>query len=151
MRVTRGELVRGDSVVLRVGDTRSDGQATPAAPYTVERINFYVGVDHKGDGSWAYLPYVVTAAILPGPPAKLAVTAPSVAATGEIFALHVRVEDVNSNPRAAFVGDLSVVVDGVECTRVSMSPDDRGIIEVAGLSLSEPGIFRCSGFTRVLG
>ena len=144
VRVTRGELVRGDSVVLRVGDTRSDGQATPAAPYTVERINFYVGVDHKGDGSWAYLPYVVTAAILPGPPAKLAVTAPSVAATGEIFALHVRVEDVNSNPRAAFVGDLSVVLDGVECTRVSMSPDDRGIIEVAGLSLSEPGIFRFS-------
>ena len=68
----------------------------------------------------------------------------NLAATGEIFALHVRVEDVNSNPRAAFVGDLSVVVDGVECTRVSMSPDDRGIIEVAGLSLSEPGIFRFS-------
>ena len=67
VRVVRGELRHGDSVVLRVGA----GQPTAAPPYNIERINYYVAVDHEGDGTWLYLPYCVTAAIVPGPPAKL--------------------------------------------------------------------------------
>ena len=95
-----GELRHGDTVVLRVGA----GEPTAAPAYSIERINYYVAVDHAGDGTWIYLPYCVTASIVPGPPAKLGVTAPSVVGVDEAFALHVRAEDVSSNPGAAFVG-----------------------------------------------
>ena len=121
VRVVRGELRHGDSVVLRVGA----GQPTAAPPYNIERINYYVAVDHEGDGTWLYLPYCVTAAIVPGPPAKLGVTAPSVVGVDEAFALHVRAEDVNSNPGAAFVGDLLVSLDGRETARASVSGRGR--------------------------
>ena len=104
VRVVRGELRHGDSVVLRVGDTREGGQPTAAPPYNIERINYYVAVDHEGDGSWLYLPYCVTASIVQGPPSKLGVTAPSVVDVNETFALHVRAEDVNSNPGAGYRG-----------------------------------------------
>ena len=128
VRVVRGELRHGDSVVLRVGA----GQPTAAPPYNIERINYYVAVDHAGDGTWLYLPYCVTAAIVPGPPAKLGVTAPSVVGVDEAFALHVRAEDVNSNPGASFVGELLVSLDGRELARASVGADDGGIVEING-------------------
>ena len=138
VRVVRGELRHGDSVMLRVGA----GQPTAAPPYNIERINYYVAVDHAGDGTWLYLPYCVTAAIAPGPPAKLGVTAPSVVGVDESFALHVRAEDVNSNPGAAFVGDLLVSLDGREMARASVGADDGGIVEIKGLRIERPGVHR---------
>ena len=138
VRVARGELRHGDEVVLRVGA----GEPTAAPAYSIERINYYVAVDHAGDGTWTYLPYCVTASIVPGPPAKLGVTAPSVVGLDEPFALHVRAEDASSNPGAAYVGELQVSLDGVELARASVTEDDGGIIEVEGLRFERLGVHR---------
>ena len=112
VRVVRGELRHGDAVVLRVGA----GQPTAAPPYNIERINYYVAVDHEGDGTWLYLPYCVTAAIVPGPPAKLGVTAPSVVGVDESFALHVRGGgrqfESGRGLRGRFAGELGRAGDG---------------------------------------
>ncbi len=138
LRVVRGELRHGDEVVLRVGG----GEPTAAPAYSIERINYYVAVDHAGDGTWTYLPYCVTASIVPGPPAKLGVTAPSVVGLDEPFALHVRAEDASSNPGAAYVGELRVSLDGVELVSVSVTEDDGGIVEVEGLRFERLGVHR---------
>ena len=138
VRVVRGELRHGNSVTLRVGA----GQPTAAPAYSIERINYYVAVDHAGDGTWTYLPYCVTASIVPGPPAKLGVTAPSVVGLDEAFALHVRAEDASSNPGASYVGELRVSLDGVELASASVSADDGGIVEVDGLRFDRVGVHR---------
>ena len=108
----RGELRHGDEVVLRVGA----GEPTAAPAYSIERINHYAAVDHEGEGTWTYLPYCVTASIVPGPPAKLGVTAPSVVGLDE----SVRVARAGGGHelepgRGVLVGDLRLVsLDGVE-------------------------------------
>ncbi len=142
VQVERGELRRGDAVVLRVGDARAGGHPTAAPAYSVERITFYCAVDYTGSGVWTYLPYAVTAAIVPGPPVTLTATAPSVIAAGEPFALHVRAEDVNANPGAAYAGDLHVRLDGADLARASMGAADAGIVEIEGLRIDQPGIHR---------
>ena len=149
VRVVRGELRHGDSVTLWVGA----GQPTAAPAYSIERINYYVAVDHAGDGTWIYLPYCVTASIVPGPPAKLGVTAPSVIGLDEPFALHVRAEDENSNPGAPYVGE-SAGVSGraVEvASGVRWRLRTRGLLKSKGCGLDSAGVHRLTVRSCVMG
>ena len=49
---------------------------------------------------------------------------------------------MNSNPGAAFVGELRVSLDGREMARASVGADDGGIVEIEGLRIGSPGVHR---------
>jgi hypothetical protein len=124
------------------------GTATfPAAvpPFAQRRCVFWVDVDYSGDEQYQRLPEPLIVSIMPGPAAKATLVAPSVVAPGETFALRVRFEDGNSNPRAAYTGRARFACKGARATlagNYEFSGADDGWRVFGNCVLQSEGVFR---------
>ncbi|MEW6355792.1 MAG: DUF3604 domain-containing protein [Planctomycetota bacterium] len=106
--VAHGGLAQGDKITLTYGDTTwgSDGAFVGNTPRNDQAIRVFVDADRKGRYTEvAGSPLKVD--VVPGPPARIAVVAPSLARFDEEFTLRVAITDEQHNrPRAVVRGHL---------------------------------------------
>jgi len=117
--VSEGSLVAGDQILV--------AYTGRADRYAERQESFWFAVDGDGDGVRKNLD-PVHVDVDAGPPARLMVTLPSVAAPGEDFRLVIAALDRQGNAHPDFSGDL--VVTGPATLglprKLVISPDDRG-------------------------
>jgi Protein of unknown function (DUF3604) len=109
-------------------------------------------VDYEGEGVTRSIWPPMVVRVMPGPAAKMTLVLPTVAATGEALRLRGRLEDENSNIRAAhgepirltLVDESGAEVDG--CSK-SLTVGESGIFELEDWNASTPGVYRVRATT----
>jgi hypothetical protein len=144
--VQAGTLERGQSVTVRVGD-RSGGGAGSEVFWSAVSGQFLVAVDREGDGRFQGArgnPHCFEVVAHPVPD-LLRLLGPTVARTGEPYALHLGIYDRNRNIIESFTGEVRLDappgIAGVP-ESLHLTPEDRGIRIIEGVTVDRPGVFR---------
>ncbi|MFP6592921.1 MAG: hypothetical protein VCE12_20615 [Candidatus Latescibacterota bacterium] len=146
--VDKGVFARGDSFIVRLGDTRGGGCGSEVF-WSATAGQLLLAIDATGAGSFvgagAPLAFRV---VHHAAPRLLRLLGPSVAAVNEAFDLHVGLFDRNGNPCEDFAGSINFTpeetVDGLP-RRVELSSGDGGVKIVEGVRLRSAGVFRLRG------
>ncbi|MFQ6098175.1 MAG: DUF3604 domain-containing protein, partial [Armatimonadota bacterium] len=91
-------LAPGDRIILTYGDTRGGSPGSRAQTFCEDTFEFRVVADPFGTGQGVVLPDSPTVRIVPGPPSRLVVIAPSEAVVGQPVEVFVKAEDRWGNP-----------------------------------------------------
>ncbi|WP_137126549.1 DUF3604 domain-containing protein [Roseomonas sp. HF4] len=102
--VARGFLSPGDTITIRMGDTRGGSPGMRMQTYCEARFHYLVLADVFATCNWALLPEQPGFRIVPGPPARRLAILPTRRAPGEPFALLLRADDRWGNPAALPAG-----------------------------------------------
>jgi hypothetical protein len=141
IEVTGRPLVEGDRLEIVYGAGPARAQTDR---YAERGSRFWIAVDGDGDGVRAFLPDSPAIDVLPGPPAELRVTVPSVARPGEDLRVVVAVLDAALDTGVSFAGD-AVFVDppaGLALPHaVHFDGSEHGRREVRAVA-REPGTYR---------
>jgi hypothetical protein len=104
-----------------------------ADSYAERASRFWFAVDGDGDGIRGLVPDSPAVDVGPGPPARLALTLPSVARPGETVRLNVAVLDAVGNAWPEVEGSLTLAADGAEVrlpAGVRLAAEDHGRVAV---------------------
>jgi hypothetical protein len=96
--VARGFLSPGDTITVRLGDTRGGSPGMRMQTYCEARFHYLVLADVFATCNWALLPVQPGFPVIPGPPARRLAILPTRRAPGEPFALLLRGDDRWGNP-----------------------------------------------------
>ncbi len=124
-RFERGEQIR---IVYGAG-----APGARADIYAERGSRFWISVDGDGDGIRGLLQDSPGVDVGPGPPARLALSLPSVARPGEAVRLNVAVLDAVGNAWPMVEGELELSAAGGDArlpATVRLGPDDRGRVVV---------------------
>lgn len=151
--VDTGVFARGDSFVVRLGDTRGGGCGSEVF-WSATSGRLLLAVDTIGEGGFvgagAPLAFRV---VHHSKPRRLRLLGPSVVAVNEAFDLHVGLFDRNGNPCENFAGavDFSpeAAVEGLP-DRVELRAEDGGVKIVEGVRLHRTGVYRLRGASDCL-
>lgn len=102
--VVRGFLAPGDSITVRLGDTRQGSPGLRMQTYCEPDFHFLVLADVFATCNWALLPNQPTVPVVPGPAVRRLALLPTQRAPGEPFALLLRGDDRWGNPAALPAG-----------------------------------------------
>jgi hypothetical protein len=102
--VARGFLSPGDTITVRLGDTRGGSPGMRMQTYCEDRFHYLVLADVFATCNWALLPVQPGFPIVPGPAARRLAILPTRRAPGEAFALLLRADDRWGNPAALPAG-----------------------------------------------
>ena len=141
IKVVGRPLVAGERVTLVYG-AGPPGAATDR--FAERGSRFWFAVDGDGDGVRAVLPDSPEVEVLPGEPARLEVTLPSVARPGERVAVTLALLDGHGNAGAPVAAEIGFPEPppGLELPpRVALAPADGGRKTVQAVA-REPGIVR---------
>jgi hypothetical protein len=130
IRVEGRALVAGRRVRIEYG---AGPQAARADRFAERGSRFWVAVDGDGDGVRGLLPDSPAVDVVPGPPERLVVTAPSVVRPGERLPLHVAVLDAEGDAWPTVEGEVTLrtTAAGVKTpSRVRLVTSDRGCRKV---------------------
>jgi hypothetical protein len=106
--VARGFLSPGDTITIRMGDTRGGSPGMRMQTYVEARFHYLVLADVFATTNWALLPVQPGFPIVPGPGARRLAILPTQRAPGEPFALLLRADDRWGNPTALPAGSHSL-------------------------------------------
>jgi hypothetical protein len=115
-------------------------RAARADTYAERASHFWIAVDGDGDGVRGLLPDSPTVDVGPGPPARLALSLPSVARPGETVRLNLAVLDAVGNAWPEVEGEVSLSAEGAEArlpATVRLVPQDRGRLAVDVKAMAE--------------
>jgi hypothetical protein len=98
--VARGFLSPGDTITIRMGDTRGGSPGMRMQTYVEARFHYLVLADVFATTNWALLPVQPGFPIVPGPEARRLAILPTRRAPGEPFSLLLRADDRWGNPTA---------------------------------------------------
>jgi hypothetical protein len=140
IRVGRGFLRGGETITIRLGDTRKGSPGLRLQTNVEPTFEFKVLVDAFATYEFTELPQSPEIALVPGPAARWKALLPSQNILGEPFRLCIVAEDRWGNPTAAGVGPLklntSSPIGGLPAAAI---PDGDGTFIVEGLVAKEPG------------
>ena len=141
IRVQRGFLREGESITVRLGDTRGGSPGMRMQTFHETAFKFKVLVDAFATYNYVELPLQPAIDIVAGPPVLYKAILPTVRRVGDVFSLGFKGEDKWGNP--------SNLVEGTFTLRASMPVKGlpariearRGTFaqRIGGLSVSAPG------------
>ncbi len=108
IRVQRGFLREGDTITVRLGDTRGGSPGLRMQTFTEPTFEFKVLVDPFATYNYVELPEQPTIAVLAGPPVGWKALLPTTRRTGEPFTLGFKGEDKWGNPSHLAQGRYTV-------------------------------------------
>ena len=112
IRVQRGFLREGDTIIVRLGDSRSGSPGLRMQTFQEPTFEFKVLVDAFATYNYVELPAQPVVSIVAGPPVLYKAILPTVRRAGQTFSLGFKGEDKWGNP--------SHLVDGAFTLRASM-------------------------------
>jgi hypothetical protein len=140
--IRSGRLEAGQRIFLKVGDTSGGAPAAYVPPTAQRDCSYQVLVDAEGTGEFVPLPEEMVVNVIPGPPHKVSVVAPSVVGMNEDFRFLVRFEDINCNPGAKYQGEVSLECRGANLPDgLRLEAADEGRKQVKA-SISAAGVHR---------
>ncbi|MCL4744795.1 MAG: DUF3604 domain-containing protein [Burkholderiaceae bacterium] len=98
IRVQRGFMREGDTITVRLGDTRGGSPGLRMQTFTEATFEFKVLVDPFATYNYIELPQQPTIAVLAGPPVGWKALLPTARRAGETFTLGFKGEDKWGNP-----------------------------------------------------
>jgi hypothetical protein len=98
IRVQRGFLREGDTIVVRIGDTREGSPGIRIQTFTEPTFEFKVLVDAFATYNFIELPIQPTIPVVAGPPVLYKAILPTQRRVGDVFALGFKGEDKWGNP-----------------------------------------------------
>ncbi len=141
IRVQRGFLREGDTITVRIGDTRQGSPGIRVQTFVEHTFEFKVLVDAFATYNFVELPQQPSVAIVAGPPVLYKAILPTERSVGDKFALGFKGEDKWGNPsdrtQGRFTLESSVPVAGLP-EAVDVQAGHASTI-VPGLSVAQPG------------
>jgi hypothetical protein len=141
IRVGRGFLRSGDTITIRLGDTRKGSPGLRLQTNVEPTFEFKVLVDAFATYQFTELPQSPEVALVAGPAARWKALLPSQNIVGEPFRLCIVAEDRWGNPTAAGVGPLKLKttspIGGLP--EAALMPREDGTYVVEGLVAKAPG------------
>ena len=141
IRVQRGFLREGDTITVRIGDTRQGSPGIRIQTFTEPTFEFKVLVDAFATYNFVELPIQPTIPVVAGPPVGYKALLPTQRRVGQPFTFGFKGEDKWGNPshqvRGRFTLEPSIPVQGLpESIDV-----EAGALSTAlhGLSVAQPG------------
>lgn len=117
IRVQRGFLREGDTITVRLGDTRQGSPGMRIQTFSEPTFEFKVLVDAFATYNFVELPIQPTIAVVAGPPVLYKAILPTQRRVGQPFALGFKGEDKWGNPSHRVAGrfrlEPSIPVDGL--------------------------------------
>jgi len=98
IKVERGFLREGDTITVRIGDTRKGSPGLRVQTFVEPTFEFKVLVDAFATYNYVELPKSPTIAVVAGPPVLYKAILPTGKRAGEAFALGLKGEDAWGNP-----------------------------------------------------
>ena len=131
-----GELVQGDEIRVRYGDTSEDPTCAHQFPDRAMTDVRWASYEQLGGSAWIEIEPAPTFEVQAKEATQIHVAAPSYVLTGEPFALKVAVMDRLGNAQPGWKGSLEV-----EGQSHTLGPQDGGWHDFE-LSLDAPGVYR---------
>lgn len=141
IRVQRGFLREGDTITVRIGDTRLGSPGIRVQTFTEPTFEFKVLVDAFATYNFVELPIQPTVPVVAGPPVLYKAILPTQRRTGQPFTFGFKSEDKWGNPshrvRGRFTLEASVPVKGLP----GHIDVEEGSLSTAlhGLTVESPG------------
>jgi len=141
IRVGRGFLRAGDTITIRLGDTRQGSPGLRLQTNVEPTFEFKTFVDAFATYEFTELPQSPEIALVPGEATRWKALLPSQNILGEPFRLCIVAEDRWGNPTTRGIGPIVVTAPPqiVGLSAAPLSPREDGTIVVEGLSAKEPG------------
>jgi hypothetical protein len=144
VRVQRGFLREGDTITLRIGDTRQGSPGIRVQTFTEPTFEFKVLVDAFATYNFVELPIQPTVAVEAGPPVLFKAILPTQRRTGETFDWGFKGEDKWGNPshrvNGRFALEATLPVAGLP-SHIDVREGSLAT-RLHGLSANEPGELR---------
>ena len=141
VRVQRGFLREGDTIVVRIGDTRQGSPGIRVQTFVEPTFEFKFLVDAFATYNFVEVPDQPTIQIVAGPPVLYKAILPTQRRVGEAFTLGFKGEDKWGNPshlvEGVFALETSVPVDGLPAS-IEVRPGASATI-LRDLKVSRPG------------
>ncbi|MBQ62581.1 MAG: hypothetical protein CMQ19_10970 [Gammaproteobacteria bacterium] len=134
VEVVAGELHAGDRVMIHYGAGQK-GFKLPEFPVAQMILPLYFRMEPSGH---FYMIPTSSFNVVAGPPARLAVIAPSIVKTNQLFSLSVRVEDKFGNIAWGPAPSLDINLDGVFQRRIETPGTNVNLVE--GLGFRQQGL-----------
>lgn len=145
-RLSGSRLVPGDRVTVTIGDRSSGGRGFRLQQWSNDRMVFKTFLDLDGNG-WLLTPEWPSVEVVGEPQVRFVnAIAPSIVATGEVFALAVRSEDRYRNLSSGTTPAMEVRLDG-EVLR-SIPEGSPALLVLEGLRFDSPGVYRLEVVSR---
>ncbi|HUX24470.1 MAG TPA: DUF3604 domain-containing protein [Burkholderiales bacterium] len=141
IRVQRGFLREGDTITLRLGDTRGGSPGIRVQTFQESTFEFKVLVDACATYNYVELPQQPHIAIVAGPPVLYKAILPTLRRVGQAFALGFKGEDKWGNPTAQVEGRYTLRAN-LPVTGLPAQIDARRgqrAYRIDGLSVAAPG------------
>jgi hypothetical protein len=144
IRVQRGFLREGDTITVRIGDTRKGSPGIRIQTFTEPTFEFKVLVDAFATYNYVELPIQPTIPVLAGPPVLYKAILPTQRRAGQSFSFGFKGEDKWGNPshlvEGRFTLEASVPVKGLP-PHIDIA-DGRLATTIDKLSVEQPGELR---------
>jgi hypothetical protein len=141
IKVVNGCMAEGETIVIRLGDTRFGSPGMRVQTFADPAYEFRVLADPIACYHFARLPEEPTIAIVAGPRARAQAVLPAFRQTGDPFRLCLKTEDKWGNPsgkgEARFALSANLPLTGLPAEIVLADGEATAVIE--GLSCSTPG------------
>src|SRR5436190_23135742 len=108
IRVQRGFLREGDTITIRIGDTREGSPGIRIQTFSEPTFEFKVLVDAFATYNYVELPEQPTIPVVAGPPVLYKAILPTARRVGQKFSLGVKGEDKWVNPSDRVAGRLTL-------------------------------------------
>jgi hypothetical protein len=140
LRVTSGALKQGDKVQITIGDTSRGSFGYRLMTRDSDDFPFMVSADFNGDGT--IIPVARISTVVSGDEAALInAVVPSVVATGEAFAVKLRVEDQYWNPARDGRGAYKVSLNGRAMGEIHI-PAGKYVGQLDGVKIAQEGGYK---------
>ena len=137
-RVTSGRLTAGDTVTITYGDTTGGGRGLLLPDFSSDRMPLPLYVDFDGSNLPVSLP-IQAIVVTGGPVAGVHGFAPSIVATGEVFAVSIRAEDRFYNRATGPIPAWQVLVNGEPLAEI---PAGGTLVSLPNVRFDTPGVYR---------
>lgn len=141
IRVQRGFLREGDTITVRLGDTRKGSPGLRVQTFSEPTFEFRVLVDAFATYNFVELPIQPTIAVVAGPPLLYKAILPTQRRTGQPFAFGFKGEDSWGNPSHRVAGrfslEASLPVNGLP-SQIEVEEGNLATM-LPNLSVGEPG------------
>jgi hypothetical protein len=140
IRVGRGFMRSGDTITIRLGDTRKGSPGLRLQTNVEPTFEFKVLVDAFATYQFTELPQSPEIALIPGPAARWKALLPSQNILGEPFRLCIVAEDRWGNPTKDGVGPVKLnAVSAIGGLPDGATPNQDGTFIIEGLVAKQPG------------
>lgn len=143
VRVFDKPLLKGEKIIVTLGDTSEGGPGFEAPVITEEkdiiRVEDCVEVPDGAFPTYRRLREVPFIGVLSSEPYRFFVVAPSVIQKGVPFDLKLTVEDEFRNVTSGFKGEIELCVNGKAAKQEIMTKENRGRLKIGNLVLDSPG------------